>query len=155
MNLFLVRHAESQFNEQGRVQGQLDPPLSALGHRQAVALAQALAELAPEVILSSPLRRAYDTALVVAQKTNAPLEVLPELKELNAGIFQGRLWSELEAAFPQQVARWRSGDPDFVIPGGESRRMLMQRGWAALQRIHQMPYQRVAVIAPAGLWSNT
>ncbi len=151
MDLYLIRHAESQFNREGRVQGQLDPPLSPLGERQAQVLAQAVAGLQPEVVVSSPLRRAYDTARPLVQVSQAELIIVEELKELHAGVFQGRLWSELEREFPEAVAQWRSGNPDVAIPGGESRRQLMRRSWQALQKIHQLPHQVVVVVAHGGV----
>ncbi len=147
MILYCIRHGESTYNAEGRVQGQSDVPLSDLGRRQGQAVAEALAEVGLEVIFSSPLRRAYETAEIVARRTGAPIRTDPRLKEINAGIFQDRLRSELLAQFPEDYRRWTSGDPDFVIPGGESRRQLAERGVAAFRDIIASGYERVAVVS--------
>jgi broad specificity phosphatase PhoE len=126
-------------------------PLSDLGRRQGEALAEALADAGLEVIFSSPLRRAYETAELIARRTGVPIRTDPRLKEINAGIFQDRLRSELVAQFPEEYRRWTSGDPDFVIPGGESHRQLAERGVAAFRDIIASGYQRVAVVAHARL----
>lgn len=151
MLLYCVRHGESAFNAEARIQGQLDVPLSELGFRQSEALAAALKELPIEAVFSSPLTRAFQTARPVAEALGVELFTEDRLKELNAGVFQGRLWNELAADYPEEAAHWKTGDPDFVIPGGESRRQLMQRGREALEAIRRREYRRVAVIAHGGV----
>ena len=74
MILYLIRHGESAFNAEGRIQGQMNPPLSELGRRQAVALAPALAGLEIDAIYASPLERAFATAEPSAEKLG--LEIL-------------------------------------------------------------------------------
>jgi len=151
MLLYLARHGETTYNAEGRIQGQEDTALSELGRRQAHLLALALAEQGIEAVYSSPLARAYHTARAVAETCRIPLCVDDRLKELHAGVFQNLLASELEARFPEAAARWRSHDPDFRIPGGESRRDLMHRGRQALEAIRAAAYRRVAVVAHGGL----
>ena len=75
--------------------------------------------------------------------------------ELDAGQFQGRLRSELADIFPQELNRWLSGDEDFAIPGGESRRQLAERGSAALRDIAAAAYRQVVVVTHGGLLSAT
>lgn len=151
MLLYLARHGETIYNAEGRIQGQEDTALSELGRRQARSLAGALAERGIELVFSSPLARAYQTAQAVAEACRVPLRVDDRLKELHAGVFQNVLASELEALFPEAAARWRSHDPDFRIPGGESRRDLMRRGLQALLAIRATHHSRVAVVAHGGL----
>ncbi len=186
MLLTCVRHGESTYNAENRVQGQTDIPLSELGIRQSEAVARALAdssvgarfveedvadgkkqtdvrsETTPEqtehrlwppieLIWSSPLRRALQTAEIIAQRLNVPIATDPRLKELDAGVFQGRLRRDLETLFPEEYARWLAGDLDFVIPEGESRRQLMTRGAAVLREIAAGPQQHVVVVAHGGL----
>jgi len=147
MLIYCVRHGESTYNSEGRVQGQSDVPLSELGRRQGEATAAALVEAGIQIIYSSPLRRAYETAEIVAQRTNCPIRVDPRLMEIHAGIFQDRLRQELAREFPEEFRRWTSEDPDFVIPGGESRRQLAERGMAAFRDIIHAGFDRVAVIS--------
>jgi broad specificity phosphatase PhoE len=150
MILYCVRHGESTYNSQGRVQGQADPPLSDLGRAQARALAAALAAESVEAVFASPLKRAFETAEIVAAALGVPLSADERLKEIAVGVFQGKTWDEIEADTPEAAAGWQSHDPDFVIPGGESRRQLMDRAAAAFQAIRQSGYWRVAVIAHGG-----
>ena len=90
MIVHCVRHGESEFNSEGRVQGHLDVPLSALGRRQAAAVATALAAETSEIIFASPLRRARETAEIIARQLGLLIETDPRLKEINVGIFQGK-----------------------------------------------------------------
>lgn len=151
MLLYVARHGETTYNAEGRIQGQEDTVLSQLGVRQAQSLAGALAERGIEVVYSSPLARAYQTAQAVAEACRTPLRTDDRLKELHAGVFQNVLARELGTLFPEAAARWRSCDPDFRIPGGESRRDLMHRGRQALEAIRASGYRRVAVVAHGGL----
>jgi len=155
MRQYLVRHGESVSNLEGRVQGQADVALSALGREQArrtadwgrrVARAGGVTE-----IWSSPLQRARETAAVIAAAVGLPVQVEPTLAELHAGIFQGHLWADLEIRFPEEVARWRSGDVDYAIPGGESRSELAARGRDALERLAAGAAPGMIVVAHGGV----
>jgi len=147
MILYCVRHGQSTHNAEGRVQGQSDVPLSDFGRRQSEAVAQALAGLPIETIYTSPLRRALETARVVADATGLEIQTDPRLKEINAGIFQDRLRADLERLYPAEFARWLSGDPDFTIPGGESRRALARRGCEALEATRMAGPEHAAVVS--------
>jgi broad specificity phosphatase PhoE len=160
MRQYLVRHGESVSNLEGRVQGQEDVELSEFGHvqaRQVAAWSRALAGAAREgsltigEIWSSPLKRARETAAVIAAAVGLPVMVEQRLCELHAGIFQGHLWADLEAAFPEEVARWRSGDVHYVIPGGESRAHLAARGRAALETLAARDTPGMIVVAHGGV----
>jgi probable phosphoglycerate mutase len=87
-----------------------------------------------------------ETARTIAERLGFDIRTDPRLKEVDAGIFQDKLRSDLENLYPQELARWLSGDPDFVIPGGESRRMLARRGCAALEAIRQAGHDEAAVV---------
>lgn len=147
MILFCVRHGQSEFNAEGRIQGQFDAKLSELGRSQAHRVAEALAVHPVEKVFTSPLSRAYQTAQVIAERLELPLEVIDDLQELNAGVFQGKLWSEVEAEYPEASKAWRSYDPDFKIPQGESRRELMIRGTAALEAIREKEHECVVAVS--------
>jgi probable phosphoglycerate mutase len=153
MILYLIRHGESAYNALGRIQGQSDPPLSERGRWQGQALAAALAALPLEAVYSSPLARALDTARPIAAAHELAPAVVDLLKELHAGIFQGKTWDEVRQQHPAEAAAWAAQDPDFRIPGGESRRELMVRGRAALEAIRSGGFEQVAVVAHGGLLS--
>ena len=147
MLLFCIRHGESTYNAQGRIQGHLNIPLSELGRRQAAALAEVCRGLQAEAIFCSPLQRARETAEPIAAALGLPVRVEPCFMEIKVGIFQGHSRDELDRVYPEQYARWRSGDPDYVVPGGESRRALMQRGREAFELIAQLDFRRVIVVS--------
>ncbi len=153
MILYCVRHGESQFNAEGRIQGQHDVPLSDRGRQQAAALAQALANCQIEAVFSSPLARATQTATALAERCGLSLRIDDRLQEIHAGIFQGLLWSETRQQHADLAGRWLAQEPDFVIPGGESRRALAARGVEALSAIRRTGQARVAVVSHGGLLS--
>jgi probable phosphoglycerate mutase len=153
--LYLIRHGETTYNAEGRIQGQSDAPLSELGRRQSQAVAEALAALPIEAVYSSPLSRALETARQIAAKHGLAVQTDPRLMELNAGVFEGRLRSELADLYPTELAQWLGGDEDFVIPGGESRRQLTVRGCEALRAIAAAGHHEVVVVTHGGLLSVT
>ena len=157
---YLVRHGESVSNLEGRVQGQEDIELSDLGRsqaRQVAAWSRSLFASPPVAqsligeVWSSPLRRARETAAEIAAVLGLPLMLEEGLCELHAGIFQGYLWADLEAEFPDEVAQWRSGDVHYRIPGGESRAQLAARGRAAIEMLARRDTPGMIVVAHGGV----
>jgi broad specificity phosphatase PhoE len=104
--LLLARHGETDWNHENRFQGHADPPLNETGRVQAGALAVELAGERLDAVYSSPLRRAFETAEVVAARHG--LEPLPveALREVDVGSWQGLTRLEIEARFPEQFQRW-------------------------------------------------
>ncbi len=157
MLLTFVRHGESAYNAEGRIQGQSDVPLSELGWRQGAATADALADAGAgppiDALYSSPLRRAMETTEPLAARIGLPIATDPRLMEIAAGVFENRLRTELPDEFPEEYRRWLSGDPDFAIPGGESRRDLMLRGGDFLQAIRRAGHRHAVVVTHGGLLS--
>lgn len=151
MLLYCIRHAESVYNAEGRIQGHSDVSLSELGRRQAEALAATLAALPIDAVYSSPLLRAQQTAEPIARELKLEIQVVPQLIELNAGIFQGKRPDELAEFCPAEFTRWRSGDPDYTIPGGESRRDLMRHGQEAMDIICRSGHRQVVVVSHGAL----
>lgn len=155
MLLYCIRHGQSLYNAQGRVQGHSDVALSELGLRQADAVAEALARLPIEAVYSSPLRRAMQTAEVLAGRLKLELRTDPRLMEINAGVFQDQCRDELERLFPGAYRQWRTGDVDFVIPGGESRRQMVLRGLAAFADIGSSGHTQAAVVTHGAILIGT
>lgn len=139
--LLLVRHGETAWNAVGRVQGQLDVPLSPKGVWQAGSLAQHLAqrrEIEPiDAVISSPLARAWLTAQTVAQALGLELQVDARLSERAFGIFEGHTLEEISARWPMEFAQWRARDAQWVIPQGESGEQFIQRSLAGLRDCSQ------------------
>lgn len=109
--LLLWRHGQTAWNAADRVQGQTDVDLSEVGHTQAEAAAARLAELHPDVIVSSDLRRAADTAAALAAVTGLSVACDARLRERHYGEWQGLTNSEISARWPEASERWRAGLP--------------------------------------------
>jgi broad specificity phosphatase PhoE len=102
----LARHGETDWNRDNRFQGHADPPLNDAGREQAVALAASLAGERLAAVYSSPLRRAVETAELVAARHGLEPTPVDELREVDVGSWQGLTRSEIEARFPEQFRRW-------------------------------------------------
>ncbi|HEX7248989.1 MAG TPA: histidine phosphatase family protein, partial [Burkholderiales bacterium] len=111
--LCLVRHGETAWNAEGRVQGQLDIPLSGTGRAQARAVASALAGEAFDAIWSSDLGRVRETAQPYAEVSRKEILISRDLRERHYGDFQGITYAEAKARLPEEYARFRDKDPDF------------------------------------------
>jgi len=150
--IIAIRHGETTWNVDTRIQGQLDIPLNETGRWQAHRLALALAGEDIQAIYASDLWRAYDTALSVSKAVNIPIETNEGLRERGFGDFQGKTFAEIEAAFPEQALRWRKRDPDFSPAGGES---LIQFRDRAVSTVHALaakhPGEQIVVVAHGGV----
>ncbi|MCC6532842.1 MAG: histidine phosphatase family protein [Burkholderiales bacterium] len=133
----LVRHGETAWNAEGRVQGQTDIPLSAVGLKQAHAAAAALARHDFTAAYSSDLMRVRQTAEPCVRRLALPLELDADLRERHYGIFERLLYTEVRSRFPAQYARFREKDPDYDFETGESLRAFYDRSLQALSRIAQ------------------
>ena len=118
--LVMLRHGQTEFNAGSRMQGQLDTDLTDLGRSQALAAAEVLAKRQPLLIVSSDLRRAYDTAETLAQCSGLPVHVDPRLRETHLGDWQGLTHDEVDAGSPGARLVWRD-DARWAPHGGESR----------------------------------
>lgn len=149
--LLLVRHAESEWNAAGRVQGQADPPLSEHGRRQGAAAAS---RVDVDVIVSSDLRRARETADIIASAAGLDVWFDPALREIDVGEFAGLTRNELLERFPDEAAAWREGRLER-FPGGESRQEHRERLLAAAERLADaFAGRRVLVVTHGGAIHN-
>lgn len=150
--LIALRHGETAWNRDTRIQGHLDIPLNDTGHWQGQRLGQALAGEAIAAIYASDLSRAWDTASHVAQATGAPVVVEPALRERSFGRFEGRTFAEIEAESPEEARRWRQRDPHFAPEGGESLVQLYSRVVAVAERLAaRHPGELIALVAHGGV----
>jgi probable phosphoglycerate mutase len=118
--LVMLRHGQTEFNADTRMQGQLDTQLSELGRAQAVAAAEVLGKRQPLLIVSSDLQRAYDTAVVLGERTGLPVRVDTRLRETHLGDWQGMTHAQIDAEVPGARLAWRE-DASWSPHGGESR----------------------------------
>ena len=154
--LLLIRHGETAWNAEGRIQGQLDVPLSPTGMWQAGRLAERFAEDAGReplaAIFASDLARTWSTALPAASRLGLPIQPEPRVRERSFGVFQGHTLDEVAQRWPAEFARWRERDPAFVIPDGESAHQVMARVLAALRDLTAAHGgQRIAIFTHGGV----
>ncbi|WP_280188378.1 histidine phosphatase family protein [Delftia sp. PS-11] len=151
--IIAIRHGETAWNVDARIQGHLDIPLNDLGLWQAAQAGKALAGETVAAIYSSDLQRAHATAEAVAATTGAPLSADPGLRERCFGHFEGRTFSDIEATHPEDALRWRKRDPDFVpAGGGESLQMLRERIAATVDRLAaRHAGEQIVVVAHGGV----
>jgi broad specificity phosphatase PhoE len=145
--LYLARHGQSEWNNQGRVTGQLDPGLSAKGHEQSQGLALCLQGEALDAIYSSALQRSVATAAPVAAASGLPVQPLVALNELHAGVVQGRFRDERDPEAQALWTQWKADPWGVCLPGGERFDEFALRVGAALQAIlNRHEGQRVLVV---------
>ena len=106
LHLMLVRHGETDWNVQRRYQGQTDVPLSDVGRRQAELTAERLAEQNIDAIYASDLKRAWETAQIIADKNGLKVSPEPCLRELKFGVLEGLTFDEAESRYPEMIAAW-------------------------------------------------
>jgi len=149
--VIVVRHAETTWNRERRMQGTTDTALSDVGRAQAEALARRLADEAFTMVYSSDLSRAHDTARVIARHSRRPLRLDPRLRERAFGVFEGLVADEIRARYPKEYARFASRDPDYEVPGGESARGFARRCLGCLAEIADSHSGEQIVVVTHGL----
>ena len=149
--LILIRHGETVWNRERRMQGQSDSPLSETGLRQARLLARRLKEIKFTALYCSDSGRAHHTARTVAEVTGHALIVEPRLRERHFGVFEGLTGSEIEARHPDAYVRFKSRDPEYAVPGGESAAEFRDRALACLAEIAGRHVNEVVVVITHGL----
>ena len=150
--ILAIRHGETAWNVDTRIQGHLNIPLNETGHWQAERLGQALAGEEITAIYASDLSRAHETALYVSRASGIP--VVPELglRERGFGDFEGRTFAEIEIALPDQAERWRKRDPSFAPSGGESLLQVQERVLATVNRLAKAhPGELIVMVGHGGV----
>jgi broad specificity phosphatase PhoE len=148
--LLLVRHGQSTWNHEHRIQGQLDPPLSDEGRRQAAQLGRRLAGRVFAGFYSSDLKRASETAGLIAEVVGIAPSPMPELREIYLGEWEGLHTDDLGARFPQAWASW-SQEPDWdLVPGGEGSAVFEARVAAAIDSLFKRHEQGDVLVVTHG-----
>lgn len=150
--LIVIRHGETDWNVQHRWQGQTDVPLNATGLAQAQALAARMAREPGDVLYSSDLTRAMQTAAPLAAAWGQPVQAVPGLREQGFGVFEGMTARTIQQEHPALWLEWLSHRADFALPGGESLAQVSARVLAAVAQIAAShPRQRVVVVTHGGV----
>lgn len=150
--ILAIRHGETAWNVDTRIQGQLDIGLNDTGLWQAQRVGQALTEETLDAIYSSDLQRAMATAQAIAQATAAPLHPELGLRERHFGHLQGQTWADIEQHWPEDARLWRSRDPHWAPQGGESLTVLRQRIADTVDRLASRHLgQHIVLVAHGGV----
>lgn len=148
----LMRHAETEWNREKRIQGHLDSRLTAEGERRAAAWGERLRDEGWDRLLASDLGRALSTARRINRVLDLPLDTDPGLREQNWGRWAGRTVPDLIARIPDLAARYGNAGWTFRPPGGESRAAVRDRGRQALcAAARRWPGRRILVVTHAGM----
>ncbi len=155
-DILLIRHGETDWNAERRVQGHLNIALNAVGHRQAEMLATALRDEAPQVVISSDLQRACDTARPLVQGCGVEWIIDAGLRERCFGAFEGVRYDEIEMYFPQAHAAWQAREIDARYPAGihvaETLREFSQRAIASVVgHAQRHAGKKIAIITHGGV----
>lgn len=147
-----IRHGETAWNVDTRIQGHLDIPLNDTGRWQARRAGAALAGESLSAVYASDLGRAYQTAQAVADVAGLPVVADPGLRERAFGTFEGKTFAEIESAWPDEALRWRRRDPAFEPAGGESLLRFRERIVGTLNRLAaRHPGEQIVLVGHGGV----
>ena len=153
--LIVIRHGKTAWNLEQRIQGSTDIELHPLGIRQAEALADRLAQEEFHAIYSSDLKRAYQTAALIAGKTQHRVIPHAGLRERNFGVFEGMTATDIQERYPEGWERFKNWDPDYAAPKGISLRDYQQTSVKSLEDIaRKHPGERLVVVTHGGFLSG-
>jgi probable phosphoglycerate mutase len=148
--VFLIRHGETDWNRDRRIQGQSDTPLNDTGREQARQLGRRLVEVHFDFAFSSDLRRATETAAIIVERRPVPILTHRDLRERAFGEWEGGFAEEISRRQPEQWAAWLRRARDVSPPGGESQVALERRVTAALDSIVDRGRGRTMLVVSHG-----
>jgi 2,3-bisphosphoglycerate-dependent phosphoglycerate mutase len=150
--VLLVRHGETDWNVDARIQGHTDIALNATGRWQAARLADAVRDDTLDAIYSSDLKRAAETATAIAQVAGLAVQPDRGLRERAFGVFEGQRFVDIEQSDPESARRWKQRDPTFEPPGGESLTRFAARVVSTARALcRQHVGQHIALVAHGGV----
>jgi broad specificity phosphatase PhoE len=135
LKIIFVRHGETLWNKERKVQGISDIELSDIGMKQADRIGLCLKDEDIEVIYTSPLKRAYQTAQAIGAYHDVPFAVETDLQEMDQGDFEGLSFKDLAAKHGAFLKQWAADPASCIMPNGESLMMLQERAWPVIGRI--------------------
>ena len=147
LELFLIRHGETEWNRENRMQGRLDSDLTGRGRAQARTSAKVLAEFDLHRIFSSPLGRARRTAEIIAKQAELQVEVDKRLAERHMGDLGGLTLEEIQVRFPEEWKERISDRFNYCPPGGESLTDMAVRVAPFLEALEALAGQRIAIVS--------
>lgn len=147
---FLIRHGQTIWNNSRKYQGHTDIPLSEEGRKQAQKLRDKLANKEIHAFYSSDLSRALETAQIVAEFFNKEVKVLPQLREINFGCWEGLTYEEVMEKYGEVATAWYNDPQSVCIPGGESCEEVKKRAFAVLNSLAKKHQEETVAIVSHG-----
>lgn len=149
--LLLIRHGQTVWNGEGRIQGWSESALSDLGRVQMVRLANRLAVFPVEAVYTSTLGRARESGEILARRLRLPVIPDERLREYGLGQLEGLTWADIETRYPEIARSWRESDRFVPLPGEEGRLVFFRRVWSAMMEIvERHPEATVAIVTHGG-----
>lgn len=144
--VLLVRHGQTGSNVSGFYMGRSNEDLNDVGYAQVHSLSSRLVSLPIVSVYTSPLRRTYTTAVIIAEPHNLEVKVLDDLNEIQLGDWQGLHLSEISQRWPELWQQWRADPSESAIPNGESFKQVTERAIRAFEAVVEAERDRQAVI---------
>ncbi len=148
--LILIRHGETLWNTQLRMQGSLDSDLTPKGESQIKALGEWMKEVPFDYIYCSDTARAHKTAEAISKFTGHNLNLDKRLREKNLGVFEGLTSEEARVRYPETFQQFKTAGASYVIDQGESTQQLLERALDAIEEIRDRHLQKVTVLVTHG-----
>ncbi len=148
--IYLIRHAQSEFNEKGIFQGRLDSDLTPLGFVQARMVAKFLEGEGIEALISSPQRRAYKTALMVGDLLGLEVEVDERIREMSFGVLEGRNFWELFNERKDMMMGWLKNPVRNPLPTQEPMEAFEKRLFSFIEYIKAREEKKIAIVGHGG-----
>lgn len=147
MNLYLIRHGQTDWNIEGKIQGSTDIPLNEAGICQANDLEQGMKNRPVVQIFSSTLKRAAETAAAIGRTQQVPVELMEGLEEVGFGKWEGLTWKEIQQEYPEEHKRWSLNPVAIAPPGGELQDHIRARCSNVIERIMKQAKGDIAVVS--------
>lgn len=147
MKIYLIRHGQTDWNVAGKIQGRTDIPLNDTGRRQAQCLARGMEKRLVVQVFTSTLKRAEETARVIAQSQQIDVEPIPDLQEIGFGCWEGLTLKEIQQQYPKEYERWCINPVTVAPPGGELQAEIRQRCCRVMERIQKQAKGDFAIVS--------
>lgn len=147
MKIYLIRHGQTDWNIEGKIQGRQDISLNQTGRKQAEDLAAGMDTRPVTQIFSSIQKRARETALVLGQRQNVDVRIVSGLEEVDFGQWEGLTWSEIQTQYPREYERWSLNPVEAAPPGGESQLAVWKRCADAVKLILSEAEGDIAIVS--------
>ena len=147
MKIYLIRHGQTDWNLEGKIQGRHDVSLNETGSKQAELLAMGMDKRPVVQIFSSRQKRALETVQAVGRRQHVAVTVIDGLEEVEFGEWEGKTWDEISREYPEEFKVWCTEPAEIVPPGGESRPQIYRRIGNALKEILRRSRGDIAIVS--------